>query len=369
MKMRISYWVTAVVLLVQLSTSCIYDKELTDVQENAITSKYISFTVNVAQQAAATRGDDYTWGDDYPSTLGTAFENRILTGSLNVYAYDNNGNYVATVQNISYGGTQQVEGIYEFFGVLQSETVNSDITLNNGATLMLVVAANCGSVTISNGIPDLDGLTFLNAWDAFLSQNSSIPMWGAKRVTISGDPIQDVGQIDLLRALAKVEILLDDAIKDKYEITSAKLTKSYTTGYSFPGNWNLTETPTLLHKNSFREYGEADALVKDVNMYPVNSSYMIYMPEIDNTNDDVRINLTIKDKTTDNVSYEFEGETALRFVTYESTGFLPDSPVPFNIVRNHYYRYIIKGVGSADLQVICDVRPYAEVNLRPGFGL
>ncbi len=369
MKIKLTYWVAAILLLVQFQTSCIYDKEYVDTEEESLTSKYISFSVNVAQQAAATRADGYTWGDDYPSVLGTDFENRILTGSLNVYAFDVNGNYLATVQNISYGGLQQDEGIYEFFGVLQNETINPDLSIGAGTELMLVVAANCGTITIKDGEPDLEGLTFVNEWDAFISQKSSIPMWGAKKITLTGDANQDVGEIDLLRALAKVEILLDNGIKDKYEITSAQITKSYTTGYCFPGNWNITPTPSLLHENSFREYGKPEAIVNNVNLFPVSSSYMIYMPEIDNQKDDVRINITIKDKTNNNAIYEFSGDRAVRFATYENTGLLPDNPVPFNVVRNHYYRYILTGVGPADINVICDVRPYAEVNLRPGFGL
>lgn len=341
-------------------------------QNDAITSKYISFSVDVARQATVTKADGFDWDDNYPSVVGNTFENRILTGDLQVFVYDMEGNYFATVQNISYGGLQQDAGIYEFFGVLQSDKINPDLEIDSGTRFMLVVAANCGAVTEKDGSPDLGALTFTNNWNSFPAQNSSIPMWGAKKITINDEPVQDVGDIHLLRALAKVEVLLDDEIKDSYTITAASITKLYTTGYSFPNKWNTVETPTMLHENSFREYGVAEAIVNNKNMMSLqneSSGHLIYIPEIGNSNGDVRINLTVEDKTNNSISYEFSGDQAIRFAEYGVDGFLPANPVYFNIVRNHYYRYTINGVGPKELNVICDVRPYAEVVLRPGFGL
>lgn len=174
-------------------------------------------------------------------------------------------------------------------------------------------------------------------------------MWGATDQTMVVGSRQDIGTIYLLRSLAKVEVRLDDAVAQDFRIKEASINRTYTTGYCAPHGWNRLTTESLYHLGStanggFRPYVVDDARINAINMSATSTSgqsFVLYLPETPNSlTDPLYIDITVSDSEKD---YTFE--KAIVFCNYTSGS--PDLLHPYDIVRNHYYRFDITGVKTS----------------------
>ena len=203
------------------------------------------------------------------------------------------------------------------------------------------VFANCGD--------DLEEFTF--------SPNSLIPMWGVQttNLNLSNLAQNKIEDIYLLRAMAKVQVKLDDAIVNAFELTSVTVDKYNTEGYVEPtGAEDATDTRNLSLQGVFnvKSSCEEDAsplpflVEKDENGDDTEVFY-VYLPEYQNVGEDV---------TPAEMKVVIDGiEYNLHFKDYTD-----DSP--FNIVRNHYYQYTITGVnGGVELELNYQVENWTDV--------
>ena len=350
-------------LVASMLTSCIFDYG--DGMENMSDDPVVvSFTLDVAKQTKA--DDGYDWGDTLPedeTIIGTSFENRIMVDDLKVLIYSKTGQFVAEVQRIAASEVTPGSGVYRFWGVLKDDSINSNVTFDFGSSYRFIVLANCGELTYdTNGVPAPEALLYKSNWTSYATTRSTIPMWGATEVVLNNAESQDLGDISLVRAMAKVVVKLSDELKSQgYSITDASLTKSYEVGYSMPTDWNLLTTETMSHTGAFRSYDVTDALLDNISLFESGESRrVVYVPEIQNFSegvDNVRLNISLNDGKSER---DFTGDQAIRFATYGADGLLPDSPSFYDIVRNHVYEYTITNVGSAgnELKLICEVQPW-----------
>lgn len=354
MKEKLKYVVIG--LLLPLFTSC-FSHDFVEIVR-IVEPKTVTFTLDLAGQTATTKADSEIWDDEgYITSIGSTFENRILTDDLHVLVYDMDGDFVAQVQKVAY--REISSGVYEFWGILQDSSINSNIKFE-ATTYRFVVLANCGNLAYDDqGVPLPGNLTYTGTWNAAATNRSAIPMWGATDVELTLSESQSLGSVSLLRAMSKVEVVLsDELLEEGYSINAASLTKANGTGYSAPAGWNLTSTEELVHEaaagsdiNGFNEYTEGSEET-DKSFFGTSGSKIIYAPET--TNDGgIKINVTLNDGSSDLV---FDGDKAISLAAY-SDG--QPTTSYYNLVRNHHYRYVITGVAqSNDLILIITINPW-----------
>lgn len=191
-------------------------------------------------------------------------------------------------------------------------------------------------------VPNIESLDF-----PYPFNSGVVPMWGVKTHEIEygadGEPVelQNLGQIDVLRAAAKVGVKLSDEVKAQgFTIEDLKINYVAGSGYSVPGKWNtVAATDVLAHSDAFRPVTSGTVLA-DVNAFSTietTGQKLIYIPEIAN---DEELAMSITLKKGDEV-FEFPYEKGIKFRTY-SEGAPTDEK--FNVIRNHFYDYTVTAV-------------------------
>ena len=156
----------------------------------------------------ATRAE---WGDEVAGDeIGTSFENRIAHETLRVEIYDANNNYIGEVENLIYWPISEDGSRYQFNGETPVALLNDAANLPAGTApeYKFMVFANCDKG---------DNASIVYEFDDLDAENGAIPMWGVKQVNISDlldNHVQSLGTISLLRAVAKVEVIVDEALSD-----------------------------------------------------------------------------------------------------------------------------------------------------------
>ena len=282
-----------------------------------------------------------TWEDnDVNDEIGTGFENRILPESLRIEIYTTDNTYIGEVEDLIYWAINDDGTRYQFRGRVPVELLDNAATLTEGTTpnYKFMVMANCDrgdKATIAYEFDDLD------------PQTGAIPMWGVKQVDISdllNDRVQELGVISLLRAAAKVEVIVDEALSD-CTINEASINYHNRQGYVLPGGWDsAVSTESLDRDGVLRGYRSVHT---DPHMFfevEEGRKFVLYLPEYDNTlfadyEAKVSVNLDYDSKT-------LNFPNALQFKTYvngQPTG------ATSNIVRNTIYRFRITKIDTGGL--------------------
>lgn len=290
-------------------------------------SAQVSFVLSLTDAGASTRA---TWGDNYTSEDGNAYENRIDPDDVQVMLFNATGAHVATVEILSYYPLNDGSDDYRFIGSVTAE----DGTLTSGQSYKLMVFANCETITDTS---NLGALSFNYNAQNVINESQLIPMWGVITPTLALEKgkQEDLGTIDLLRAMAKIEINLADAISGTHTINVATLSKYNSQGYCLPKDYAAVENTKELEQ----ETGSKDTFNPCINA-PVSSdlafSYSedkktawLYIPEYDNSpTDAATISITLSDETTGTLEFK-------DYTNGTATGDAHD------IVRNHIYRYTV----------------------------
>lgn len=269
-----------------------------------------------------------TWGDDYLSAVGSTFDNMILLDALRVAIVDAaTGAHIGDVENLVHWSVG--ESTYQFVGEVTS------LALTAGGNYKVVVYANCDTTEDSQIFFTLESLD---------PTTGAIPMWGVKQVTLTLAPYQDIGTISLLRAAAKVEVALGDAMAD-YSLTGVTMDVVNRYGYSLPNGWDsVANTTDIVRSDSMREYRSLYTPATGVAFYEISpKSYVLYIPEYSNTDALVpmaKLSVTMKDSQGGIHNFE----DAITFGTYQG-GKLVDGSA-YNIVRNNHYRFNIAGIAG-----------------------
>ncbi|MDE6544583.1 MAG: hypothetical protein K2L63_00640, partial [Paramuribaculum sp.] len=240
----------AALMMMVSATGCIMDNEEPGANNGDDGLMMVSFRVVTPNQSAASRSDNTTsWEDAYESANGSDFDNLLLRDRFKVIITDAGCKEVANVVNLYCATSTSADAgatTYDFVGIIADAEFDAVKALTPGK---LHIIANTAAELKSDATFTLSG----QPDDSF----NAIPMWGVHTVNFSGmtkGQRFDAGEVWLLRAMAKVEILLsndDDNIIT--ELTNATLPGINTSGYLLPEPWVTTdETKKLTYKESFR---------------------------------------------------------------------------------------------------------------------
>lgn len=334
-------------------SSCVYDDGLPDDIDVPEADLAISFRIALKdvspRLAASARTDDETWGGDYEKDLATgfAYENTIVADELQVFICNMSNVVVGTVTMRLCYPLEKNGDIYEYVGTIRPI---GDTAFEHGGQYKIMVLANSPGYIMENG--PMKNLRY--AWTApdngsLVRNVNYIPMCGIKTFefdTEKGER-QNIGDIYMLRAVAKVTVCLNDRLADEgYRIDSLMLSWMQSSGYCMPkefaGYSNTLDVPTDgcfmpfpdYFKTGFTQYNRTDDL-KRRDIY-------FFMPEM-SYREDTYIEVGMEDPE----GNPFTGKIYLG-VDYIGGKPSEDANHRWNIIRNHHYKYTVSGVPKDD---------------------
>lgn len=374
MKRHIIYTFFVVAVATALA-SCINEDEIVggdciiDDEDNA----KITFTI-VTNDDGRTRADndgtDNKQWKDITTTDVSANDYETRIDDLQVFVYDTNNKYLGKVQNLSYsriGQTDNNHYQYSYTGSLPASISGDKVSakfviIANGNTYEPTTAStlnDMASQVLSYG--DGSGFKTVSGLDA---PATAIPMWGVLEVndcTLKAGWSTDIGDIYLLRTVAKLKVQLNTTNLTDYHIYSATLSDYNQTmnivprGYKSINGTNIeasfiscTDTKLLYTDDSSTKNQNDETFNPNASQanaaiaFEKNSdgSLYLYLPEYDNTNATAQLAVTLKLGTTEETakSYTFLID---RYTDGNAEGTRVD------LVRNHVYTYQIDDIDEA----------------------
>lgn len=361
-------WMMGVLGMLAASCSQVIEDPVGDSECNQGTGKVqIMFTIAMDKESLQSRT---TWGNTYTSDNGSGIDNIIESLQVLLFKNDDNGTFISEVEKKIL--RQLSEGVYEFVGEL---SINSDaIDANNKLDCKVMVLAN-GEVN-PNNVENLASSTATGALitEAFTfnANPNRIPMWGIASYVYISDTDDtrlnmvegirnNIGTIHMLRAMAKVEVIMAN---NDYEIDDIALKNYNNSGWTLPNNWKTTGNTQALNRTDCfrpsRNYQEGPISfidnVKDVtiegNTY---KCYTIYTTEYQNiaTNSQTSVTPSYINVTINGTIYP------IYFKNY-TNGVTSETAEAYNIIRNHIYRYTIMDVNDG-LKLTLSVKDWTDV--------
>lgn len=292
------------------------------------------------KQIASRGEEDET---EYPETK---MENSIDFSRFHVVFYDANHRMAGILQNMV---LVHLDGsIYQLTGSLP---VSNKVLVGNHFVGKMVVYANfdMSEVDLQKGYND--EIIAQKAFD-YKANPEYLPMWGVQKVnfTLAAGKRQDLSDIDLLRAVAKVKVYLsNDMKKNGWSIHSMQLFNYNDKGYCMPGKYKDCEQTASLTHEEFEHFFNS----RQTRGITMTDDVPIYLPEYKNNGqvdaDKCVIKLKLARKGT--VEQDAPGkdkEYTLRFIDYTDKG--TEGTTANDIVRDHYYIFeVYKGSNGQNL--------------------
>ena len=283
-----------------------------------------------------------TWGDgEANDEIGSNFENRIKPESLRVAVYTTDNQHLGDIESLVYWPINDEQTKYQFQGRLP---VAATAELANDTNFRFMVYANATS-------SDNHAMSF--EFDDLNPTTGAIPMWGVKQVDLSpllANKSHNIGVISLLRATAKVEVIVDEALSG---CTIDRVSVNYHNriGYVLPTGWeSAADTKDLDRDYGFREYRSLHSLPHDFIEVEEGSKFIIYLPEYNNMLfPDFESKISV-DVTYNGASLSFPD--ALQFKRYVDGRATGDAA---NVVRNTIYRFRITKVAAGGIELQYEV--------------
>lgn len=385
--------------------SCIYEDAAS--ADDCESGLKVGFTIAVENTTPLSRGiapdgTTDTWGDGYPSIVGSGFDSRIDINSFRMALYrigsDGGLTLFASLrpQDLFFFSSASVDGgrtLYHMTAYLRTDLPIEDIRRGRYRAMVWVnTPAEIGGMDDLNS---LDGLSFDNMgvadaenvlrfdWeysdrtdpavaDIPLAQFRLIPMWGCATVSLAGieagaayelRPVDAAGgdnSILLLRSMAKTTVEPGEELLEKYggefEIHSVTLHHANRQGYVMPDGWRtLTDTRSLRFDATIREVPDTDrwnvATAEDGQ-----GGLALYLPESVNNDNRIRLSVdyTFKGTRRQNDILFCKYSNGKPLAPYDLTG--ADDMVKYrnsiyDIVRNHHYRFVI-GINEATSEIV-----------------
>ena len=340
-----------------LTTSCSQD-EVVEQSGTTNGTVRIQFTLamdgNAGSRAAADWGTETGGTENSPATdnrvAGDSYENMINLDQLQVFLFQGN-KYLGEVGNLTLTPATSSK-TYTFTGeiTVKNATVTEGKLLN--ATIMVVANYEGyvnGNIAITqNYIFDYIADNYRPVVNASTTTYGSyIPMWGMLKTDISlnESTFTEIGDIYMLRSMAKIEVELGADVDDDYVIIGASLNKYNQQGYLLPAKYpaNGTGTASYFNATSTSSFDTEDCMnpyssVDDdtslyFNVVDDGKSCVVYLPEYNSSTKDLRINLQIAttDAPTVSISEDLKDEATF---TLDRTA----------LIRNHWYKCTIKSI-------------------------
>ena len=288
----------------------------------------VSFTLTIDDAKPKTKA---AWSESYVTDIGTSYDSRIAFEGLQVLFYTTDNTYVGRVNSLMHWPTSATE--FRFAGDA------TDLNLTAGAAYKVMVLANCPDAVANLG-------TLYYSLDDIVYPDGYVPMWGVKQMTMTGEELQDLGDIMLLRAVSKIEVVLSDAMIAKgYTLEDVSINHYNDLGYCLPEGWSeVTNTTELDQEECLNAYHshKTDKLV--FTEVEGGKNHWLYIPEFNVLHTAInrpKLSVTLGDGS----SVPLVFNDAIMFGSYDADGY-PVEGSENNIVRNHIYRFNIVGVGS-----------------------
>ncbi|WP_143269883.1 hypothetical protein [Bacteroides sp. An269] len=322
----------AALLSLLLLASCSRNDEVA-VAEGEEGKVYVTLTLSINGEEARSRA---TWENYDNPDAGDKWENTIDDLQIRIYEATTN-KYVGKVDDL----VPLMENKYS--GTLSKATWQANTNYK------VMVFANCPLIdesvdisTLSYSHTDIDKIDY-------------IPMWGVTTAQFNLTPgvSEQIGEIKLLRSMAKVEIIMN---ADGYTIDNIAVDKSNTQGYCLPKGYDsVSETEQLdMEGTDPASFHPFTTFENPPIKKGQDGKYYIYLPEYKNTETSAaKIQVTVNSET-----YELE------FKDYENG---TPTGAPYDIVRNHIYRYTITGVNDGKLVIQYRAMPWELVTSEIGY--
>ena len=279
---------------------------------------------------------------------GTEMENSIDFSRFHVVFYDANQQMAGILQNmvlVHLGGN-----IYRLTGSLP---VSNKVLVGNHFVGKMVVYANFDMSEADLQKNYNDTVIAQKAFDyEEILKFKYLPMWGVEKVnfTLAAGKRQDLPDIDLLRAVAKVKVYLsNDMKKNGWSIHSMQLFNYNNKGYCMPGKYTDCEQTASLTHEEFEHFFNS----RQTRGITMTDDVPIYLPEYQNNGqeDADKCIIKLKLESKGNVERDDSGnekEYTLRFIDYTDKG--TEGTTTNDIVRDHYYIFeVYKGSNGQNL--------------------
>lgn len=350
MKIRFISYLTIVLaaLLLSACNSIMDDEVCADQPSDTTTPVQIGFTLTTGDVSsrAITEGEE----------AGTGYENYIDIegGDFRILLFDaTNDTYLTTFEPTSIRPTDNTEYPQTYY-------VEGELSETYDNNFKLVVLANWGNYpelsatsTIESVCSDAASI-FTYTAPFTPSETQRIPMYGVKlcTATLRPDLLTDLGQVDLLRAMAKIQVKCS---AEGFELSGVKLHRYNTKGYCAPTgvyddtktDWNYDEDEVCQHEVHIPVNSVSTS---QLDFEPTADGFIAYVPEFDNTtNTAERTYIEVSLIHTDDKSTVNLEETNIYFCLYDEENGMPTQNTDFDIVRNHWYKYDITNVDDGEL--------------------
>ncbi len=322
----------------------------------------INDKTNSDTRSAGHLGDEYDRGSGYENYIDIAGRDfRFLFFDANNLFVDS-----LTVTSVLPVETTATSKTYEVLGAVGEAIKNKSIKV--------IALANWGTYpdNLEAGkttIDDLCAQTYsFSAAQTVPSEENTIPLYGVKALgTLAWDVNHycHLGLIHLLRAYAKVEV--SPAEGSLWNIKDVKLRRYNTRGFCAPAG--VYTQNDYVHGNYADDYVALPHIPQNCEsdselpfVHRADGTFVIYLPEYRNIGRSIeersRIYVQFEDNTSDYYPVDFK--------YYDNPPQGTEKSVPFDLLRNCWYRFTVKkNMSGVTVQLV----PYAEVELTPDFGL
>ena len=356
-------WILHIMLvgvLGMLAASCSQDAD-NPTQGEEGRKVQVTFTLATGGQGAYSRttweGYDGDKTDDVtPVYGGEAFDNKIDPDQLQVWICKADCTPLAKVERLLH--TKESDNTYKFTGTFEATIIES-------SNYKVMVFANCPEITT---LPTSISATSMVKEMPATGNIDAIPMWGVQQISCDDllKEIQDI-KIYVLRALAKVEIALSDAMisAGEYKLHSASFKKYNKNINCIPNGFASVAATTELatgdaathafNPNAFAQ--EEEDLLSFIRITE-GQKLVAYVPEYDNNDGKLAMTVNVlKSGESTPTAYEVPFKYSDRAVE--------------DVIRNYYYTYSITAVKTdveVSLALLYQVVPWnvATVNV-PSF--
>lgn len=314
----------------------------------------LTLALPAQQQALQSRAVNDDWSDYAERDAGTEAENAIDLEHLSVLLYDANGNSLAACEQVTLTGRPSTDADgTRYYPVTARAEIPAERLSNYQFSGRVVVLAGQPAPTAGAALSAIGGQFSMTDYlqpalqMGTLQTTQRIPMYGTLALTdfdLSPGVVHEMGTIAMLRALAKVTVELSaDMQRRGWALATTTLGGTHATGGNLlpAGYADVTRTEQLGINNttapSFNPLSDAASTAELAFSLATGalSTQPLYLPEQNNSTAAATIALTLsKDGAVQAGTY------TLRFVQY-TDGLAGDDAAVINIVRNHWYRFII----------------------------
>lgn len=352
MKIHFTSYITTVLLAFTLGACNIMDDSpCTDEPASVGTSVQVGFTLTTGEVSSRAVPEGEEPGSGYENYIDIEGEDfRILLfDAANKYLTTFEPTIIRATDDSQYPQTYYVEGelpeAYSNFKLVVLANWGKDAYPTNLEEGVTTIDKVCTSTYTYNAA---------NNTSIIPSAENKIPMYGVKTCTetLRADLLTDLGTVDLLRAMAKIEVKCN---AEGFKLGGVKLHRYNTKGYCAPtGVDDDTKTDWEYENDEVCKHNvhiPANSIsTSELNFEPTADGFIAYVPEFDNTtNVSERTYIEVSLLYADDESPVTLGETNIYFCLYDEATGTPTANTDFDIVRNHWYTYTINKVDDGKL--------------------